>query len=773
MVFESPTLHQAQPVWLRDRETEMNLTAGFQAVFETLPGRSVTLRLAASTRYRAWLNGAFLAHGPTRGPHGFYRVDEWDLTPFLADGKNVLAIEVAGYNVNSYAYLDQPSFLQAEVVTADSVLAATGVEGAFQAAALPERVQRVPRYSFQRAFTEVYRLSPGVDDWRLGPHPGFGSAVLAVQPPKCLQPCHVPLPRFPIARPVGSVSAGAVQAVPALEPLWRDRAFTGISPQFQGYPEADLEAAPSLDLQRWAVVSREDAAPVPAADEPLTLAAQGWRILDFGKNLTGFLGMRVTCTGPATLLLTFDEILSEGDVDWKRLDCINLVTFHLAPGTYDLETFEPYTLRFLKLLALDGAVSVQNTFLREMACPDADAAMFHCGDPQINQIFEAARETYRQNATDLFMDCPSRERAGWLCDSFFTARTAADLSGHTRMEDVFLQNFLLPERFPHLPEGMLPMCYPADHNDGNFIPNWALWFVIQLEEYGQRSGDPVLIAALEPRVRALLDYLAPFENADGLLEHLDQWVFVEWSRANDFVQDVNYPSNMLYYGALRSAARLYGHPALDEKAGRLKQRILSQSFDGEFFVDNAVREAGTLRVTRNRSETCQYYAFFFGVATPSSHPNLWQCLRDDFGPDRAELDRFPEVHPAAAFIGYYLRLELLSRFGEQGQVLRDISGYFGHMAARTGTLWEHDGTQASCNHGFASHVVHVLFRDVLGVRIDRRNRRVTLHVPALPLAGCEGRLPVEGGTLQVQWQRKAGIPELIWEAPSSYDVSTG
>ena len=29
---------------------------------------------------------------------------------------------------------------------------------------------------------------------------------------------------------------------------------------------------------------------------------------------------------------------------------------------------------------------------------------------------------------------------------------------------------------------MLPMCYPSDHNDGVFIPNWAMWFVVQLKD---------------------------------------------------------------------------------------------------------------------------------------------------------------------------------------------------------------------------------------------------------------------------------------------------
>ena len=112
---------------------------------------------------------------------------------------------------------------------------------------------------------------------------------------------------------------------------------------------------------------------------------------------------------------------------------------------------------------------------------------------------------------------------------------------------------MLPERFEHLPEGMLPMCYPADHNDGVFIPNWALWFVVQLEEYTQRGGDMQLAAALEDKVLGLFDYFKPFLNEDGLLEKLESWVFVEWSAANRFVQDVNYPSNMLY--AARSRRR--------------------------------------------------------------------------------------------------------------------------------------------------------------------------------------------------------------------------
>ena len=72
---------------------------------------------------------------------------------------------------------------------------------------------------------------------------------------------------------------------------------------------------------------------------------------------------------------------------------------------------------------------------------------------------------------------------------------------------------------------------------------------------------------------------------------------------------------------------------------------------------------GKLQPTTNRTEVCQYFAFYFDVAKPETHSQLWQRLLKDFGPQRKQTKAFPEVHPANAFIGNVLRLELLSRNG--------------------------------------------------------------------------------------------------------------
>ena len=116
-------------------------------------------------------------------------------------------------------------------------------------------------------------------------------------------------------------------------------------------------------------------------------------------------------------------------------------------------------------------------------------------------------------------------------------------------------------------------------------------------------------------------------------------------------------------------------------------------------------ENGKLELSGECTEVCQYYAFFFGIANNITHSKLLKTLIDDFGPKRAEDNKYPEIYPANAFIGNYLRLDILMQYGEYDKALENIKGYFYYMAQRTGTLWEHTGTTASCDHGFASYVI--------------------------------------------------------------------
>jgi len=761
----TPRFQAAKPVWPAARTGVMNDFLAFRASFGVKAGQTPVLRVTGCSVYRIRVNGAFAGYGPARAAKGFFRVDEWPLVDFVKAGANTVEIEVAGYHVNNFYIPDQPAFLQAEVVAGGDVLAATGAAGAFTARELP-RVRRCSRFSYQRAFGEAYRLAPGA--WE-----GGAALPLAEQSAKALVARLAPYPDFTPDAPMHVIANTRVtRRAPAKYTV--PRYVAKPSKEFKCYDPAELEVNIQRELQEFT----SEAVPCSGSAVAIPLAAGSGRIFDNGFDDSGFPGLRVCCAEPVRLWLAFDEILDTGRVNPLRYGVANGIVYELAPGEYDLEAFEMYTLRYLHVYVEKGAAVIGSPYLRPIRNPDAGRAAFRAADPELENIFEAARATYAQNAVDVFTDCPSRERAGWLCDSFFTARSALLFSGDTTLERLFLQNYLLPASFDNMPDGMLPMCYPSDHLGGNFIPNWAMWFVIELDEYLARSGDRAFVDAFRPRVLKLVAYLRTFRNADGLLEKLPRWVFVEWSRANHLVQDVNYPSNMTWAEVLDCVARLYDLPDCAAEAARVRETVRRQSWTGKWFCDNAVRQKdGTLKLSGECTETCQYYAFLFRTATPQTHPALWQTLLKDFGPSRFDpadpkhekLLRHPEIWPSNAFIGNYLRLELLSRANLGEQLLAETKGYFAGMAARTATLWENDTPTASCNHGFASHAAVFYVKNVLGItQIDYVNKTVTAAPPALKLAACEASLPVPGGFVTYGWTRENGQVKETFSAPSGW-----
>lgn len=711
-VGEAPKFVKAVPVWPEGLERERNTFFGFRAMFDASAEDKPVLRITGCSDYRISLNGQHVGWGPARAAKGYFRVDEIPLSARV--GRNVLAVEVAGYNCNSFYHMDQPSFLQAEVVSNGRVLAATGANGAFEAQRLP-RVQKVVRYSYQRTFSELYRLVPGFDDWKRDANAAFRPVALAKQPSVRLLPRRAPYADFHVNGPFKHVSSADVvfdAARKTREVRFVDGGASGIG---RGFAKEELDVNWWDLVQRYIATNRVAATSADASQKSFRLSEGMSMLFDAGLNDTGFLGLRVKCLKPGRIAVKFDEILVNGEVSPTRYACANVVVWEFkAGGEYNVESFEPYVLKYADVMACEGDFEISAPYLRTYKNPNAWNAKIKCSDPEVKKIFEAARETFAQNSADVFTDCPGRERAGWLCDSFFLGRANLFFTGNLDSEYLFLENYLLADGFDHLPDGMLAMCYPADFLNGQFIPNWAMWLVLEVDDFKKRGGDAAFIEAFRPKLVKLVEYLKTFRNSDGLLEKLPSWVFVEWSQANKLVQDVNYPSNMTWAEVLDAMNRLYDMPELAKEAEMVRETVRRQSWTGKWFCDNAVRQKdGSLKLSGECTETCQYYAFFFKTATPKTYPDLWKTLVEEFGPKRKNTKKYPEIWPSNAFIGNYLRLECLSREGLSSQVLDETKGFFLYMAERTGTLWEHIDTAASCNHGFASYIAVLYERNMV------------------------------------------------------------
>ena len=709
---------KALPVWVAGENEKRNSNIVLKTEFAA-PAQNTRIYITGATLYQVWLNGMFLLHGPARCAHNFSKVDEIDLTEKLIEGVNELIIYATGYQVNCYQTVRNVNFVQAEIRSEEAVLAATGFD--FAGGNYTKRVEKVERYAFQRYFIETYEMDN---------QPILSKEqVVVVEPELTLIPRDVALPEFNVhTYSVGKHGNFTLGEEDYQQPWYESKK----EPEYIHYPDAELDKHARKEYSRVMLseANRE-------VNFPVGIQAGEYVLIDFGRIYTGFVCHDVKIEEDAEYQIVYDEYLTGGKMDSHRWGTNNIMEFRASAGqAYHNETLDVYGMRFAAVLVLKGKITLRQFSLRDYVYPLKNIPEVSSGDASVQKIYRAAVETYRQNAVDIYMDCPTRERAGWLCDSYFTSQTEFALTGKTQIEDAFLKNFVLASgKLPQmpagmvsmcypsehvrklaLPEGMVPMCYPAEHEKSSFIPQWAMWLIMELDSYFRRNPEADKDCYKE-LIYGILGFLANYCNEDGLLERLPGWNFVEWSKANDWVMDVNYPTNMLYACVLEKTGKIYDDTDLIKQAEAVREEIIRQSFNGTFFVDNAVRgEDGKLRQTKNISETNQYYAVFTGLVSldDPAYEKLKDIILGDFGPERRKTGKCPEVAYANAFIGIYLRMEImLSRPELHQQLLTEIKGYFENMANLTGTLWENEDINGSLNHGFASFIAKVLL-DICG-----------------------------------------------------------
>ena len=688
---------KAKPVWLKDMAWEMNCFATFSAETDAVCGE---LLIAVSGFYRLFVNGRFVSAGPARTAGGYARVDWIPVSALTGEAGMKLRIETANYCCTSLSSVKQAGFLAAELQADDrEVLLYTGRD--FRAFVSGRKVRYVERFSLQRHFGEVWDERADAAECR------EAELVPAESSPVWLER-RAPYPDYHTVMTGEAIRHGVLR-----ENTGRKFPLNRYSSKPDGsFPEEEIPYKP----YRW-IQSFDQCLTGGAVKLPARIGAGEYLIFDLKTVQAGFLLLGLQALEESDVVVAFSEYCRGEEFEFSNINCQNVIEYLLpAGGRFDEQSFEPYTLRFALVAVRSGSVCVESfgvrTYERDMSqafCPPT-------GNALADSICEAAKRTFAHNAVDIFSDCPSRERAGWLCDSFFTGKAEHFFFGECRVEADFLENFRLYRPDGSYPDGILPMCYPSDPIRGKmrdpsqlheFIPQWNLWYILESEEYLLERCPEANREEFRQSIYGILNFMSHYENADGLLQDVPGWNFVEWSEANDWVKDVNYPTSFLYSRALEAAYRLYGDTAAMEKAERIRRRAAELAFDGEVFCDHAVMQDGVLVNQPHISEVCQYYAILFGgvsLAEPR-YAKLLHYVKNGF----ADFQRKDcELVRINAFIGLYLRMEVLRRLGEYRLILGELGDFFGGMVEKTGTLWEYRQYKGSYDHGFASYIASVI-----------------------------------------------------------------
>ena len=737
---------------------------GFYTSLEVPANATVTICVTARNLYRLFINGAPVLYGPARTAHGYARVDEKDISAHLHAGLNHIAIEVVaygrdypGYNRYSNDCTLEEGLLTAELLVNGRVASATGRD-AWMACAITARAPESERISHSRECTEIYWIDSAYTAWRCGEGAFVPATVLPEEPVYLRHEALIPtLACFPIRE---LVAFGACRMDPdrAVKPLF----YEVNSPIYAALPEH-----PTADCRRTV---EDPTAALSARPTPEGMAFDGaegfYALYDGLVSRVGFVRLSVTCEREGILDLVHSELL---DTDGSVPHYHNQVTrLHVPAGRTDFLAMEPALARYIKLIFRGtGRVVLHDLAMLDDSYPDEHRSTFQCSDENVNRLYRAAKLTLCLNTRDIFMDCPERERGGWLCDSLWTARAAALLLSDTRVEREFLENFLLTPA-DGMFHGFFPEVYPAakpDYKAMTGITTWSFWLMCEVCEFIRRTGDRAFGEEHRARIRAFVEGSRYFLGKSGLLESLP-WLFIDWSMANlpEHNQPVSTAANALYAYMLADLGRTFGEPDWVAEANRMRNRLRDAVCGGDSPAElRSIPDAfdvtpdGNLRSRDRYSEAAMYTALWSGLFEPGECPVLEGMVRDRMGPAPLYA-KDPNVGSSQLFIGLCIRLDMLARRGHDRKLYADLRALFdSQLREGPGTLWENGiiDTSSRC-HGFTAHAGVHLVRDILGLWPDHdlstAPRRLTIAPHVADLRWARGTWETPDGLISLEWR---------------------
>jgi hypothetical protein len=525
----------------------------FRKAFELqrVPERAPA-RITADSRYALYVNGVEVFRGPVRSQPRRMGYDLFDLAPYLAEGRNVLAVYVKYYG-RSKAYwmpatpnimLGRSSVMVFEANIGESWMVSDATwkarlsdaysddgygEGIIGGGVAVEVVdaRRLPHgwrsADFDDAAWGTAQVVPAV-------HIG---GYARTQPPT--DP-YGPLYPRPIAKLGGVVQAPASASVQFLQ---------GAVDASAGSPIKRLESSMALPVADAATPAEFPIALNVLADGAARL------VFDMGRIVSGFAQFDVVA--PAGMTFEFDYVETPIKGASGMLGS-HSGSRYIARGEHDQhQIFDSNGFRYAYVLVhgVAGAVTVNSFSVQESVYPWQAGAAFECSDDDLNAIYHAGIRTVQLNSQDAFMDCPTREQRAWVGDS--VVHQMVHLA--TNVDWRLAWHYLTLSNSPR-PDGILPMSVVGEiEASGSLtIPDWSLHWVHGVYNLYRFTGDKDQVKALMPTVERVLRWYAPYLTLAGLLKDVVEWNLIDWASISN--EDTSAVITAIWARGLREFAEM-------------------------------------------------------------------------------------------------------------------------------------------------------------------------------------------------------------------------
>ncbi len=775
---------KARPIFVQENTAEPVVSCGYRADFDAPSDNAgYCLNITGRSYYRLYINGRVAAHGPARTAKGYLRVDEIDITDYVIKGHNYVAIEQISFG-DAYGGYSNDNTLENGVIIFELRSVKDGCVVSFSSSATPclrlnARRQNTERKAHCREASEIWDLDESYYTWRCGDITDEFHGACEIPADFTLLPRRMKYPELRKETRAYLTQFGTFTYDNRYVPRFYE------TPSF-GYRE-ELREHVLKDL----VMIREQAGKADVRFVPggvsLDVCGNVFLSYDLTESFVGFAGLTVKTDSDIRVDIVTTELQStDGTIPYEFNMCARV---YVKKGEYSFLRFDPALARYIRIYitSLNGAradVTVTDVHMLTYCYPDTKNGYFMCSDDDLNRLYMAARKTLLLNTLDIFMDCPDRERGGWLCDSFWTARAAAIMLGDTSVEKAFIENFLLtdPDLYYH---AFFPSVYPGSEPayPAHEISTWSFWLLAEICEYVKRTDDGGFILRHAERIDRFIDSTLKLKGESGLIESLPV-VFVDWSQSNrrENTFPISTAANALFAFALREYAALTGNDRYKDVAdsiGKILSDAVLKAADGNGLIpDSFTYENGALRPNGYFSEAAHFTALWselLGADVPARDKTspayrIFRNVIDKMGP-ASKYRPDPNIGKSGLFIGEFIRFDMLSKLRLTDTLINELKAvYYPQLREGPGTLWENEIIETSSRcHGFCSHVGYFLTRRILGIDIpDEQTKHFVIEPNPVGLRWARGTVSCKGGCLSAGFVFENGHFTLDAVLPAGY-----
>ena len=364
-------------------------------------------------------------------------------------------------------------------------------------------------------------------------------------------------------------------------------------------------------------------------------------------------------------------------------------------------------------------LTIHQLVLNENRYPHENEGAFDGGDAELAGVIKLAVRGIQMCTHETYMDCPYYEQLMYDGDTRLELLTTTTLTRDDRLVKRAIELFDYSRRN----WGFVNERYPA--YEPQHSPTFSMIWALMVADYARWHNDREFVRARAIGLRSMLEHFEPYVNADGLLENLPGWPFMDWvpgwhiGDAPDG-RGLSAVNNLLYIYALQNSAEVedgLGEPLL---AQRLRQKAAraADAVKAKFWNEQRGLIADTV-THKDFSEHAQCLALLSDTLTGDQ---AQRCF--------AQLLTAPDLKRTTIYFSFYL-LETWQKFG-RGDLIVERMGFWKDLVKQgLKTPVEEPGNSRSDCHAWGSHPLFHLHASVAGIRPASAGFR-TVRIAPLP-----------------------------------------